>query len=337
MKKYLNVMLVAMLAVTLAGGIVLQPVSASAVQGYPSGSIRMVVPFVAGGATDLLARIVAPEMSSRLGGASVFVENMGGGGGAIGVNAMVAARPDGHTLLMTSSGPVIFTPHHSDVGYTNKEFAPVAVIALIPNILNVHVNSGITDLAGFLELARSNKAAGIPTLVAGSSFGISQHITMERFGMMLDEPGLFTVLTYDGGAESRAALMGEQVHAAMSVTSEVVPNIQQGEFIPIAIATRERFPMLPDVPTFREQGWDIISEVWYGAAAPAGTPQEIVVLLSDILEEIMQIPEIIEQCERIGLPVVFIPHDELYRQWMGDFEITAEIIRAIRERDEATP
>jgi len=319
----------------LAAAITTPQASASAVEGYPSGPVRMIVPFVAGGATDLLARIVAPELSSRLGGASVFVENMGGGGGAIGVNAMIAARPDGHTILMTSSGPVIFTPHHSDVGYTNQEFAPVAVIAVIPNILNVHADSGITDLNGFLELARSNKAAGIPTLVAGSGFGISQHITMERFAMMLDEPGLFTVLTYDGGAESRAALMGQQVHAAMSVTSEVVPNIQQGEFVPIAIATNERFPMLPDVPTFREQGWDVISEVWYGVAAPAGTPQDIVVHLSNLFQEIMEIPEIIEQCERIGLPVVFIPHDELYRQWMSDFEITGEIIQAIRERDEA--
>lgn len=307
--------------------------TASAAPGFPRGPIRMLVPFGAGGTTDILARVVAAEMAREL-GVSVVVENMGGGGGAIALNTLANARPDGQTLVMTTSGPAVQTPHHSPVGFTNREFAPVAQLAIVPNILNVHRDSGITDIDGFLEYARNNRDNG-GTTISVSSFGISQHLTMENFAMMLDEPGLFSIINFEGGAQARAALMGRQVSAAMNMISEVIPNMLEGEFIPLAITSSERSEMLPDVPTFLELGYDIDMVVWTGVAAPAGTPEEIIVLLSDLLEEIMQIPSIVEQMKTIDLPIAFAPHNEFYEMWQTDFEVNGELIRAIRERAEA--
>lgn len=323
MKRFLRIAFIVMLVAAMSAG----GVASARPANYPSRPIRIIVPFGAGGITDTIARTFAASLSDKL-QTSVVIENLAGGAGAVGMNMLALARPDGYTLILTPSGPAVLTPLHSEVGYTYREFAPIANLSDVPNVLAVRADSGIEDLAGFIDFARNNPGAAT---VSTSGFGISQHMTMELLAMLLDEPGLITIINFDGGAEARMALMGGQVKASMTSQMDAAPSILDGSFIGIAVTSSQRTEQFPDVPTFLESGFNIDSEVWHGLAAPANTPQEIITFLSDTAGEVMQLPIIKERFGVLGLPITFMPYGPFSERWVAEYRFNSEIVARLRE------
>lgn len=294
---------------------------------YPNGTIKILVPFSAGGGTDLLARAVAPELSERLGGASVIVENKPGGSGAIGMSELQNAKPDGLTLAITSAGPTTLTPNNSDVGYTNKEFAPICQISSLPIAFFVRTDSGIENMEQLLAKAQENPGA---MTFATSGAGLIQHITVEMFLKEIGSQGLFTHVPFDGGVEAITALVGGQVDFCVGDAADAASFMSEGNLLCIAVTSEETDPSFPDSPTMKELGYDLVSASWWGFAAPAGTPDEIIDLLDATIKDCLEDPELVEIFGNLQQPVDYKDREAFTNMWMTNFDLFKEIIAGLQ-------
>ncbi len=298
----------------------------AAATSFPAGkTIKIICPYSAGGTTDLLARALGAKIGEIL-GCPVVVEDLPGGGGAVGMNACKSAKADGYTIIQTSGGACTLTPQHNDVGYTIDDFVSVCRTASIPNVLYVNADSGIKSLQELFEYCKANPG----TTVGVSTYGLSQHMTMEGLAMQLNMPGLFNIVNFDGGADVVASVLGGQIIAGMNVQSEVASHIQAGTFIGLATTNAEPTDVLPDVPSFVSQGLDVNDLVWYNMAAPAGTPEEIIKILDDAFAQALSDPEIIKQMDNIGMPIAYLNHVEMDNLWRTDWDRNGEIIKALK-------
>lgn len=295
---------------------------------YPTRTIKIVVPFSAGGGTDLMARAIAPELSERLGGKSVIVENKAGGSGAIGMSVLQHAKPDGYTLAITSAGPTTLTPNHSDVGYTNKEFAPICQVSSLPIAIFVHVDSGIETLAQLI--AKAEKNFGSMTY-STSGAGLIQHVTMEMFLQEIGKPGLFNHVPFDGGVEAVTALLGKQVDFCVGDSADTSAFINEGTLRCLAVTSEESDPLLPGAPTLKELGYNLVSGSWWGFAAPAGTPGEIIKKLDAAIYDCLQDPELVKIFGNLSQPIDYKPQAEFTKMWMTNFDIFKEIIANLNQ------
>ena len=295
--------------------------SAASAEWQPKNPIKILVPYSAGGAADLATRAVAPEMSKRL-GVPVVVENATGGAGAIGMAKLASSKPDGYTLIYTSMGAATLTPIRSNVGYTNKEFTPLAQMVNMPCYIVVHKDSGIKSLPELL--AKAEKGETVTYGTAGA--GLIQNTHMEAMLLAIKKPGLLVHVPFNGGSQAVAALLGKQIDAAMCVMPEILPQVKNGTFVALATSYAERDPALPDVPAFPELGYPGYGGGWQGFAAPANMPAPIVERLDSVLKEISGLPEVIDVFTKLGNPIRFIGHKEFTEQWMRDYETNKEVI-----------
>jgi tripartite-type tricarboxylate transporter receptor subunit TctC len=284
---------------------------------YPDGNIKIIVPFSPGGSTDLMARVLAPEISKRLGDVSVVVENKGGGGGAPGMMALAQSDPDGLTLVLTSVSSATLTPNNTKVGYTNKEFIPIAQICDLATGIYVRADSGINSLEELI--AKAEKNHGHMTFSTGGAGGV-HHITGELFMSVLNEPGLFTHVPFDGGTEAITALLGNQVDFCVGDAGDGLAHVQEGTLKMLAVATAGEDPFFPDVPSFKDLGYDLVMGPWFGFAAPAGTPDDIIKRLDATIKECLQVPEVIAAFEKLGQPIVYLNHDDFSAKWMANYD-----------------
>lgn len=272
-----------------------------------------------------MARALAPEMSKQL-GVAVVVENATGGGGAIAMNKLARAKPDGYTIALTTVGPSTLVPNKSNVGYTTKEFVPIAQVADVPNVIAVHKDSGIKNLKELF--ARGEKE----TLTYGTSgAGHTQNIQMETLLMLINKPGLLTHVPFDGGSQAVAALLGGQISASMNIVPEPLPHIQNGTFIGLCITSSQRDPALPDVPTLKELGHDLEGGVWYGYAAPAKTPPAVIAKLEDALTKAINLPEIQDVFKKIGSPVQYLDSKAFTEKWLKTFESNKAVMEKMKK------
>lgn len=296
------------------------PAFSAAANAWPGSTIKILVPFSAGGGADLMARALAPEMSKFL-GVAVVVENAPGGGGALAMAKLANSKPDGYTIIHTTIGPATLTPNSSDVGYTNKEFAPIAQVADVPNVIAAHKDSGFTSLKDMLKKAETEN------LTYGTSgAGLTQNVQMEALFLGLNKPGLMTHVPFNGGSQAVAALLGKQVTAAVAIVPEPLPHIQNGAFVGLGITSAERDPSLPNVPTLKEQGYDLVGGVWYGFAAPAKTPAPVIARLEAALAEATRQPAIQEVFKKLGNPVQFLNTKDFTEKWMRSFESNKKVL-----------
>ncbi|MDW7661883.1 MAG: tripartite tricarboxylate transporter substrate binding protein [Bacillota bacterium] len=293
---------------------------------YPTRNITVLVPFSAGGSTDLLARIITDPLSQNL-GAPMVVDNRPGGGGAIAMNALAAAAPDGYTIALTSLGPAMLTPNQGDVGYSDEEFAPITQVSFLPSMLFIGADKGFTTLAELVEAAEEDFGA---MTYSTSGAGGTGHVACELFLAELGKPGLFNMVPFDSGTEATTAVLGGHIDFSFGDAGDTADYIADGTLIALAIASEERDPMFPDVPTFRELGYDVIIGPWWGFAAPAGTPEEILAILDEGIREVIEDPEVAEQMIRINNPVVYRNTAEFTAKWHEDFEMYRTIIAEIQ-------
>jgi tripartite-type tricarboxylate transporter receptor subunit TctC len=262
--------------------------SAAAQGGWtPDRPIRLVVPFAPGGSTDVTARLVAEAIAPRL-GQPVVIENRPGAGGNIGSESVARAAPDGHTLVMGTSSTHATNPAlYRNLPYQPlRDFAPVAQVAFIPNLLVIHPDVPARDLPALIALGKA-RPGSLNFGNAGS--GTSQHLSA---AMIASRAGIeVTHVAYRGGAPAVTDLLGGKIQAMAAPLVEVIAHVQAGRLRALAITTARRSSLLPDVPTIAETipGFEVA--LWNGIFAPAGTPPAAVQRISAAIAEALRTEE----------------------------------------------
>lgn len=241
---------------------------------YPEKPIRFVVPFATGGTSEIIARSTANSLSTQL-GQSVYVENKPGAAGNIAMEEVKRAAPDGYTIILGHIGTLAANPalFGKKLPYdANKDFAPVTLIAKVPNVIAVGKTSGIKTLGDLVNQAKKNPN-GITYGSAGN--GSAGHLAMEYFA---SEAGIDLMhVPYKGSGPMLTDLIGGQTKATFNGLPSLIGQIKGGALIPLAVGTSTRSPSLPNVPTIAESGYKgFETSQWYGVLVPAGTPKEII-------------------------------------------------------------
>ena len=242
-------------------------------QGYPAKPVRIIVPFAAGGGTDIVARTVGAKLGEGL-RQTVIVDNRAGAAGAIGTELAAKSAPDGYTLLMGSNGPIAISPGlHAKLPYdTLRDFSPVALITTMPFLVVVHPALPVRSVKELVALAKARPGQ---LNYASPGSGSSTHLAMELFKSMTRID--IVHVPYKGVAPAATDLISGQVQLAMGDLNTLMPHVKSGKMRALAITGATRSALLPDMPTINEAGVPgYEASGWFGILAPAGTPQEIV-------------------------------------------------------------
>jgi tripartite-type tricarboxylate transporter receptor subunit TctC len=251
---------------------------------YPTRPVEIIVPFAAGGGTDLIARLMCEGLSQRLGQSFVAV-NRPGANTNVGTLAAIHARPDGHTLLMASIGLAANPSLYTKLGFDPQhDLAPIALIANVPTIL---VTSNALPVDSLASLIAYVKARPGELNYASYGVGSSPHLAAELF-QALTGTKIVHVPYGGGGGPAALGVIGNSVQMLFPSVVTVLGMVQGGSLRAVAIGSERRLPLLPDVPTFRESGVDLLSGTWYGLLAPAGTPAPILARLAAAAQDMLR-------------------------------------------------
>jgi tripartite-type tricarboxylate transporter receptor subunit TctC len=291
---------------------------------YPNRPVRIIVPFPAGGTLDNVSRMVAQGLSSKW-NQQVIVDNRPGGGAVIGTKAAAAAPADGYTLLFMANGFVIVPMMMTQVPYDPlKDFVPVGLIGRVNQALVAAPSFPANNLAQLVELAKKQ-----PGKLSFASFGIgtSSHLAVELFKK---EAGIdMTHVPYKGVAPALQDTLGGQVNIFFTNFPEIVSHVQSGKLKALAVADSKRVPQLPGVPTFAEQGYKNFNVYsWYGAVAPAGTPDDVVRKINTTLQAVLKELETNDRVVQQGVVMTPSTPAELTQYMRGEQGRYAEIIKA---------
>jgi len=281
--------------------------SVAQAQGYPLKPIKLVVPFSAGGSTDMVARLLAERMSPLLGQVMV-VENRGGSGGVMGADAVAKAPADGYTLLMATvsthgASPAIYKKLPYD---PIKDFAPITNVMSVPSVLVVHPKLPVKNLKEFITLA---KAAPGKYSYGSPGTGTLGHANVENFTQMAGIELLH--VPYKGAGPAMNDALAGQVDALTDNLPSALTHIQAGRLLALAVLSPQRSKLLPQVPTYVEAGFKDLSEGgWFGLMAPAGTPAAVLKKVMEAAHKAMQDPVFKERTDALGgLPMANTPDE----------------------------
>lgn len=311
----------ALAAAALALAASLLPGPAATAAPYPARIVRIIVPFGAGGGVDALARSVAQELTTAF-GQTFIVENRGGAGGNVGIAAVARAEPDGLTLLVTSNAvvtnPALYSPAPFD---PVKDLAPITELGTTPDLVVVPAKSPLKDLAQVV--AESKATPGKFTFGSGAR-GASPHLMVER---LQKAAGISMVhVPYSGAGPNIQALLSSTTDMSTSSYSSVKAQADGGLIRPLFHAGAARIPALPDTPTLRELGFDIVSETFIAMFAPAGTDPAIVDRLAKEVTAALARPAVREGIERTGVAVTAAGPEALRERVRREVPIWAETV-----------
>jgi tripartite-type tricarboxylate transporter receptor subunit TctC len=274
--------------------------AAPAAAQYPDKPIRLLLPFPAGGTVDLVARLVTAQMTEELGRPFV-IENRAGAGGVIATDATAKAAPDGYTLMLTTPNHTINAALNSKLPYdSEKDIAPISIIAEIPELLVSHPSAPFDSFAGFVDYAKRNPGK---LNYASAGNGTLPHLTME---LLLRRLGIEVAhIPYRGAAPAMTDLLAGQVQLKMDTYATARQLVAEGKLRALAFASRERSPLMADVPTVAEMGLPGYEGIlWMGLVAPAATPQPVVDRLATTAQRAVRSPALVERLKRDGVEPV---------------------------------
>jgi tripartite-type tricarboxylate transporter receptor subunit TctC len=276
-------------------------------QEFPSRSVTLVVPFAAGGSTDVVARIVAEAMQEEL-GQQVIVENVGGGGGSIGADQVARAEADGHTILMGTVATHALNPLVlAEVAYdAQADFEPISLLVLVPNVLVVNPELGVETVAELVELLKADPEA---QFYASSGNGTPLHLSGELFKLLAGVE--MEHVPYQGSGPALEDLLGNQVSIMFDNLPSSAPHIESGALRALGVTTLEPAASFPDVPTIAETVPGYETYTWNALFAPAGTPPEAIERLHAAAAAAMADPEVLARMEEFSATVVASTPEEL--------------------------
>jgi tripartite-type tricarboxylate transporter receptor subunit TctC len=263
---------------------------------YPDKAIRIIVPYPPGGSVDVLGRVIAQRMQENW-GQTVIVENRPGAGTMIGTAAAAKADPDGYTLVIVVSAHTTNPAFHTAMQYDSiKDFAPIALLARTPVVLYSHPSLPATNVKELTALSR----AKTHTLNFGSAgTGSMTHLTGELLKIKAGIDMLHIV--YRGGTPALSDLLAGHLPLQFATVAQALPQYKAGQLRAIGISSETRYASVPEIPTFKEQGIDLVTTEWYGLLAPAGTPRPIIDKLNGEMKRIMALPNMGDRLTAIEL------------------------------------
>jgi tripartite-type tricarboxylate transporter receptor subunit TctC len=297
-RQWLKTALSTGLMAAACGGLALSASTAQAQSAYPAKPIRLVVPFATGGVTDTSGRLIAEQLSKRL-GQQVIVDNKPGASGNIGTQMVASAEPDGYTLLLGFDGTLVINPHvFPKVGFdTAKDFAPIGKIGDAILILVSHPGVPAKTLQQVIALSKTQSGGlSYGTSGTGGTPHIAGELLKQRTGANL------THIPYKGGGQAMIDVMGGTIPLVYTAVAGAIQHVKSGKLHAVAVSSAQRAPSMPDVPTFIEAGvadFDINS--WVGLLAPAKTPRAIVDKLNTELNAVLNDPAVRERLNTLGI------------------------------------
>jgi tripartite-type tricarboxylate transporter receptor subunit TctC len=294
-------------------------------QDYPSKPIKLIVPYPPAGATDVIGRVMAQKLSVAL-NQQVIVDNRGGAAGSIGAAAVATATPDGYTLLMgaMTSHSISSVLNKKSVSFDmEKSFAPIAMVGTVPLVFVVHPSVKANTLSEFIALVKSKPGT---MSVASSGNGSPQHLAAEMFQRVAGVQMLH--VPYKGSGPAMTDLIGGQVNAMIETAPSAQAHIKSGKLRPLASATKERVPTLPEVPTATEaglKGFEVSS--MFGIAAPAGTPAPIIAKLNAALKSILSQQDVKDSMLAQGVFATYTTPDEATIALQNEIAKWSKVIR----------
>jgi tripartite-type tricarboxylate transporter receptor subunit TctC len=295
---------------------------AAAQDKYPSRPIKFIVPLAAGGGIDFTARVTAQKLSDVI-GQQVVVENMGGAGGSIGVNAVVKSVPDGYTLLYHSVTGIVNAAVTKDLPYNYlRDLVPVALVTRFAAVMVINPTVPAKNLKEFIALAKANPGK---YSYGSSGAGTGIHLATEMFKKAA---GVDIVhVPYRGNAGVMPDLLAGRIQLLVDGVPPQVKNIEAGTVRALGVLTRTRSPALPNVPTMVEQGLDYDVPYWTAVYAPAGTPKPVVEKLSAEIAKTMKDPEVIERLRKAGTEAVGSTPAELDAFNRQQFDLYRKVVQ----------
>jgi tripartite-type tricarboxylate transporter receptor subunit TctC len=296
---------------------------AASAQSWPTKTVTIVVPFPAGGTTDVLARAVSSRLSAVI-GQSVIVDNKPGAGATLGAEFVAKAPADGHTLLMGAIHHTVATNVYKNLRYNfEKDLAPITTVALVPNVLTVGAKSPHNTVK---DLVAAAKATPEKVAYGSNGNGTAQHMIGTQFQMETGTKILH--VPYKGSAPLTTDLLGGQVDMSFDTVTPVLPFIKEGKLRALAVTTTKRSSALPNVPTLQEAGVpNIAIGTWFGLLAPAATPKAIVTRLNIELVKIIQSPEFKKQMADIGAEPIGNKPEEMAKQIRDETDKFANLVK----------
>lgn len=293
-------------------------------QTFPSRAVSLIVPFPAGGTTDVLARAIGVELSKSM-GQPVVVESKPGAGATLGADFVAKSKPDGHTLLMGAVHHTIATSVYKKLPYDfQKDFAPVSTVALVPNVLVV--NPAVTPVKTAQELVAYGRANPGKLAFGSNGNGTAQHLIGSQFEVM----GGVEILhvPYKGSGPLTTDLLGGQIAMSFDTITPVLPHIKAGKLRALAVTTGKRSTTLPDVPTLDESGMKGFNlGTWFGILAPAGTPKDVVTKLNIEIVRIIQSADFRKKMEEIGAEPIGNTPEQMAKQIKDDTDKYGKLVK----------
>ena len=281
--------------------------------------ITIVVNFGAGGSADRMARLLAPEMSEML-GTQVIVKNTTGAGGAIGAAEVARARADGNTLLLSTTGPMAIQPFfRNDLPYRVTDFAPLCQVGDAPVMMMAAPTGPVRDAASLVATARAARG-GFTYGSAGQ--GSIPHIVMVALARQANVEMVH--VPFRGSAEAIIALLRGDV----MVYADLPGPLQANNLTAVGVMAEARTAEFPNVPTLREQGFDLVHSIWAGLFAPAGTPPAVLDRLQSACERALQRPAVVEGFQRLATPITYRGRSDFAAFWQAELEKFRAIVQA---------
>jgi len=293
---------------------------------FPTKPIRMVVGYAPGGGSDIMGRLIAPQITEAM-GQSIIVENRPGAAQNVAAEFVARSPNDGYTLFMSSAALGVNVSLYSKLNYDPiKDFAPVAVFASSPNLLLVHPSFPAKNIAEFLALVKKNPGK---YNYSSSGVGSTQHLSGEMLKLMLNSDIIH--VPYKGTSPSMTALAGGEVHFSFSNIPAAQPMLGPGRIKALAITSAKRSALLPDLPTMIEGGLPgFVTQTWYGLLAPAGTPRSVVNALNAVVVKAVQSEDFRAKLSKLGADPIAESPEYFQKMLLDEIDRWGKVVKAAK-------
>ena len=290
---------------------------------FPTKEVQIIIPWAAGGATDLIFRALAATSGKYL-GKPVVVVNEPGGGGAVGYTEGMKAAPDGYTLTAAVT-PMTILPHQVTTAFTYKNFEPILNVVSDPSMFLIRSDAPWKSLKEFLDYAKQN-----PDMITVGNSGAGGGVHLVALAFEKAAGVKFNHIPFSGGGPSVTAILGGHVNAVSVSPPEGIPQIQAGKLKIIALFAEKRLAMFPDVPTVKEQGINFAMGMWRGLAAPKGTPPDVIKKLHDAFKQGMDDPVLKKNAADMAVNLDYLGPEAFGKLIAGDHEFYGKLVKDMK-------